>query len=76
MPRKSHWSKIETIHDTDNKLYEKFKLTTDRKNLTYRNWFAGKMKKESNEHDLKFNEDSFVNQYFVRIDPKQQNSSM
>ena len=34
------------------------------------------MKKESSEQDLNYNEDSFVNQYFVRIDPKQQNSSM
>lgn len=34
---------MKTIHDTNHKPYENFKLTTNRNNFSYRNWIKGKL---------------------------------
>ena len=60
---------MKTIHDTNHKPYENFKLTTNRNNFSYRNWIKGKLvhindlKKGSDEGSdetaSEFNEETF-----------------
>ena len=65
-----------TVHDTSYKLFEEFQLTTNRNDPSYRNWIEGRLKKiNTEEHFISdFNGETFVDNYFMNIDPNQASS--
>ena len=67
---------LDTVHDMNYKIFEKFQLTCDRNDPSYRNWIMGRLRKVARDEEMiqDIADDKFLDQYFVNFDLEQNSS--